>query len=199
MNKTLLILTMAITLASCGDGNNKVNSGSAPTVTPNTGGVNTLTPETPVIASEPLVNFAGHYVNLDTRRDSACGVNLEIVRQCDGYIVRTDSRREPEDFCHVKYISARGNEYDRNPPNPDRNPPNPDRNPPNPDRNPPNPDRNPPNPDDVTVTQKGNLLTSEIRIADYSFTSTLSLQDGILEKISDSKSNRKFRCVYQKR
>lgn len=192
MNKTLLILAMAMTFASCGDGNNKVNSGSSSVGSTNTGSVNTLTPaEVPTVINEPQVNFAGHYVNLDSRRDSACGVNLEIVQQCEGYIVRTDSRREPEDFCNVRYISVR-NESERNPPNPDRNPP-------NPDRNPPNPDRNPPNPDQVIVTQRGSVLTSEIRIADYSFTNSLSLKNGILEKISDSKSNKQFRCVYQKR
>ena len=172
MRNLFLIFCLSTLFVACGKSSNKVNSGSEAT------GTNAITPKV-----ETLANFAGNYYLIDMRTND-CGAAIVITRVCNGYRVESNNRFGAEDFCNVNL----NGDTDRNPPNPDRNPPNPDRNPPNPDTNPP------------VVTQKGNVLTSTIRLSpSVVFTSSLTLNDnGVLVKISDLKS-RKSRCMYQKR
>lgn len=170
--KTTILLTAVLALSlSCGKSSNKVNSGSV-------SGSNTITPGA-------LVNFEGNY-DLVEMKSADCGAAVQIVRECNGYRLLSNNRMGAEDFCNV---NKSGDTDDRNPPNPDRNPPNPDRNPPNPDRN------NPP-----VVTQKGNILTSTVRLNErVAFTNTLTLENtGVMTKVSNLKS-RTSRCIYQKR
>ena len=159
-------------LALCASCGNSSNKVNSGSVS----GTNALTPSA-------LVNFEGNYDLIDMRSDD-CGAALTITRACNGYRLQSNNHMGPEDFCNVNL----GGETDRNPPNPDRNPPNPDRNPPNPDRTKPE------------VTQKGNVLTSVVRISsNLAFTNTLTLADnGVLTKVSNLKS-RTSRCMYQKR
>lgn len=170
--KNVFFLASILALSvSCGNSGNKVNSGT-------TSGTSALTPSA-------LVNFEGNY-DLVEMKTADCGGAVQIVRACNGYRLLSNNHMGAEDFCNV---NNGGDNNDRNPPNPDRNPPNPDRNPPNPDT------QNPP-----VVTQKGNVLSSVVRLNErVAFTNTLTLADnGIMTKVSNLKS-RQSRCVYQKR
>lgn len=170
--KNLLLLLSVVAVVSCGSkNNNSVDSGSVANT-----GTNSL--DTGVIPSN-LVNFEGEYYTVN-QGNPDCGSLVAIERACNGYRFHSNVSNNAEDFCNVNKGEMRINrEEGRNPPNPDRNPPNPD--------------------SAVVVTQQANQLRATVRIANRSFTNTMTLEgNGILTKVTDLKS-RSSRCVFQKR
>jgi hypothetical protein len=168
--KNLLLLLSVVALISCGSkNNNAVDSG---TVTTGTNGL-----DTGVVSN--LVNFEGEYYTIN-QGNPDCGAIVAIERACNGYRFHSNVSSNAEDFCNVNKGEMRiTRDEGRNPPNPDRNPPNPD--------------------SAVVVTQQANLLRATVRIANRSFTNTMTLDNnGILTKVTDLKG-RSSRCVFKKR
>jgi hypothetical protein len=158
MKQILMIMSLATVIASCG-ANNKVNSGAAPHI-------DELQPG-------PLTSFEGDFYLIENRENTFdCGFNLEVRRQCDGYILVSNNRMGPEEFCN---INQGGRVNSRN-----------------------NPGRG--SSDLITVTQAGNVIKSEVNVGpNRVYTTTLSLDaNGILTKVSRLKG-RDSNCVYRKR
>lgn len=121
--------------------------------------------------SNSVVNFEGTY---DIRRDfpnANCPASIVIARGCNGYIL-TSNTNQKEDFCNV---IEDGVVINRRPPNPDSGTP-------------------------VTVTRKANELKAVVRIGQNVYTNLLTLEnDTFLTKVTDYKSKRSARCLFEKR
>lgn len=159
MKNVIMSLAFLTLLMSCG-ASNKVNSGAAPHVNP--------------LQPGPLTDFEGDYYLVENRENTFdCGVNLDIRRQCDGYILMSNNHFGPEEFCN---INQSGRVDSRN-----------------------NPGRSSSS-DMLTVTQFGNVIKSTVNVGpNRVYTNTLTLEgNGILTKVSRLKG-RDSSCVYRKR
>ena len=96
--KNILFLFFVFYATSCGSkNNNQVNSGDQLAKAKN--------------ESIEVANFEGVY---DLRGDQIienCPASINIIRECDGYILKSNTTDENEDFCNVN--------VNRRPPSPD--------------------------------------------------------------------------------
>jgi hypothetical protein len=118
-----------------------------------------------------LVSFAGNYDLVQNEGDD-CGGNITIEAACNGYKLTSNHTRMVEEFCNINRNDRRRD--DRNPgPGPSN--------------------------ESAVVTQRGNVLTSELTFnPNFKWTNQLTLNGSTLVKVSNLKS-RASRCTYSKR
>ena len=87
--KNLLFLLFVFSVFSCGSKNNNQ------------------------VKQDSTVNFEGSYDLVGDQQVGNCPASINIIRECDGYILSSNNTNQNEDFCNVN--------VDRRPPSPDGN------------------------------------------------------------------------------